>query len=94
MLWKSIYRKFKEYYNFSRLHDDDLDVRNASEKLWFEIGKQYEVENEEFLKDELNFDSPPPNFPNHGKIFYRFNINVLLNKTILYLLYRYWHLRI
>ncbi|KAF6767983.1 hypothetical protein AHF37_08240 [Paragonimus kellicotti] len=44
----------------SGLIDDSADVRDLAEDLWHDIGLKFEKENEEQLKDKLDFDKGPP----------------------------------
>ncbi|KAF8561388.1 HEAT repeat containing protein [Paragonimus westermani] len=44
----------------SGLVDDSPDVRDLAEDLWHDVGLKFEKENEEQLKDKLDFDKGPP----------------------------------
>ncbi|OON17671.1 HEAT repeat protein, partial [Opisthorchis viverrini] len=44
----------------SGLLDESDEIRTLSEELWDDIGLKYEKENEEQLKDKLDFEKEPP----------------------------------
>ncbi|KAG5455011.1 Dynein assembly factor 5, axonemal [Clonorchis sinensis] len=44
----------------SGLLDESDEIRTLSEELWDDIGLKYEKENEEQLKDKLDFEKKPP----------------------------------
>ncbi|KAK7070029.1 hypothetical protein SK128_001063 [Halocaridina rubra] len=43
--------------------DEDTDVQEKAKKMWFDIGHQYESENEDQLKQEIDFDIVPSRLP-------------------------------
>ncbi|XP_047500820.1 dynein axonemal assembly factor 5-like [Penaeus chinensis] len=47
----------------SGLRDEDKDVKNKAESLWEDVGKKYEKENEEQLKEQIDFDAVPEHYP-------------------------------
>ena len=55
-------------FHHFRLSDDDDDVRNTARTLWTETGKQYEMENEDQLKEVVNFDIEMCSYPAGGKL--------------------------
>ncbi|XP_045616348.1 dynein axonemal assembly factor 5 [Procambarus clarkii] len=45
------------------LRDDDAEVRQKSEELWMKVGLQFETENIEQLKTDVDFDVTLENYP-------------------------------
>ncbi|XP_064104461.1 dynein axonemal assembly factor 5-like [Macrobrachium nipponense] len=45
------------------LTDEDNDVREKAMTLWSEVGKQYEMENEDQLKEEMDFGMETSHYP-------------------------------
>lgn len=46
-----------------------LFFRNVAVELWRQVGAQWEKENEEDLKDKMDFlGSPPPRYPTGGEL--------------------------
>lgn len=52
---------------FPRLRDEDKDVKNKAESLWEDVGRKYEEENEEQLKEHIDFDAVPEHYPSTGR---------------------------
>ncbi|XP_045116850.1 dynein axonemal assembly factor 5-like [Portunus trituberculatus] len=45
------------------LKDEDKDVRCKATQLWEQVGRKYEEENMDQLKQEIDFDVPPSDYP-------------------------------
>ncbi|GFO25558.1 dynein, axonemal, assembly factor 5 [Plakobranchus ocellatus] len=61
------------------LSDEQTDIREMADELWHDIGLKYERENEDDLKDKLDFVSPQPG---HYPPNCNFNIqNFVLNSN-------------
>ena len=47
--------------------DEIEEIRDTTDSLWWDIGLKYEKENEEDLKDQINFPQIPKRYPPTGK---------------------------
>ncbi|CAL4065617.1 unnamed protein product, partial [Meganyctiphanes norvegica] len=65
----------------SGLKDDDEEVKNKAMELWSEVGKQFEDENEEQLKQEINFDVQPKYFP-EGETRFNVGCRTLVRRSL------------
>uniref|UniRef100_UPI00358E37B4 dynein axonemal assembly factor 5-like isoform X1 n=1 Tax=Myxine glutinosa TaxID=7769 RepID=UPI00358E37B4 len=65
-LWLLILRDRYSYFHklvpllLSSLSDEMPDIKQSAAEYWNKIGLQWQKENEEDLKDKLEFSSPPP----------------------------------
>lgn len=53
-------------FPYCRLRDDDADVQQKAKALWSEVGHQYEQENIDQLKEDIDFDVVVEDYPAGG----------------------------
>nr|XP_053634775.1 dynein axonemal assembly factor 5-like [Cherax quadricarinatus] len=67
------------------LRDDDADVRQKAEELWVKVGLQYERENIDQLKKDIDFDITMENYPS-GEVRPRVGCRVLVQRALYHIL--------
>ncbi|CAF5199811.1 unnamed protein product, partial [Rotaria magnacalcarata] len=48
--------------------DEIQEIRETTDSLWWDVGLKYEKENEEDLKDQINFPNIPKKYPPNCKL--------------------------
>lgn len=50
--------------------DEIEEIRETTDSLWWDVGLKYEKENEEDLKDQINFPNTPNKYPPNCKYIF------------------------
>uniref|UniRef100_A0A0X3P0A3 Dynein assembly factor 5 n=2 Tax=Schistocephalus solidus TaxID=70667 RepID=A0A0X3P0A3_SCHSO len=65
----------------SGLIDEAEEIRDEAESLWFDVGVKYQKENEDQLKDKIDFDSGVPSWYPAGQMRPNFGCREIIHRT-------------